>query len=75
MIEGSNNNTKWIVLDTRQDETSLSGANASRTFDIEYQNGNFRYLRIRQTGHNSSGCDFLTFSALEFIGTLSDDKQ
>lgn len=73
VIEGSNTGTDdfWTVLDQRQNENCLDEKNAVGTFEIQFPNGIFyRYLRIRQTGKDTNGYNYLTLSALEFFGTL-----
>lgn len=76
VIEGSNDdgeNKKWKILDQRRNVTCLDGLGAQNTFDIMENlepNECFRFLRVRQTGPDSSNLYFLTFSALEFFGTI-----
>lgn len=75
VIEGSNTNydNDWLILDTRNDVTALDGKNSTQTFEIQRelkQNDSFRYLRIRQTGVNTSNDHYLTLSALEFFGSV-----
>ena len=77
VIEGSNsggeNENEWTVLDSHQNDATLEGQNFSHTFEIKSQqavkNG-YRYLRIRQTGPESNNANHLTFSAIEFFGSL-----
>lgn len=76
IIEGSNSdgeNKDWKILDRRSNVTCLCEQNAQNTFDINSilePNESFRFLRIRQTGSDSDGLYYLTFSALEFFGTI-----
>lgn len=77
IIEGSNtggeSESEWTVLDSHQNDETLKGKSFSHTFDINKSEGSeefYRYLRIRQTGNDSSGYNFLTLSALEFFGFL-----
>lgn len=74
VIEGSNNNEEWDVLDSRQNDVSLKEVNVTGKFIIESQEKSYRYLRIRQTGLNSGNNAVLAFSSLEFIGTLSQNE-
>lgn len=70
MIEGSNNDSDWTILDTRQNETCLTGLGVTCYFEIRNIKGSYRFLRIRQTGVNSR-CDHgFVLSALEFFGKL-----
>lgn len=72
VIEGSNNDKLWTVLDSHQNYSSLEGPSVTCTFDIIQHERNFRYLRINQTGKDSSSNYFLIFASLEFFGTLYD---
>ncbi|KAK8897927.1 hypothetical protein M9Y10_000160 [Tritrichomonas musculus] len=77
VIEGSNtggeSESEWTVLDSHQNDETLKGTSFSHTFDINKSEGSeefYRYLRIRQTGNDSNGENYLTLSALEFFGFL-----
>ena len=77
IIEGSNDAKNWKTLDSRQEINGLHSGNTVITFDIKSQpnnNESFQYLRIQLTGTNTSGYHHLTFSALEFFGTLIKEK-
>lgn len=74
-IEGSNsgNENDWKVLDQRLNVTCLDELCAQNTFDISVHldpNETFRFLRIRQTGMDSEGLYWVTFSAIEYFGFL-----
>lgn len=74
-IEGSNsgNESDWKVLDQRLNVTCLDELCAQNTFDISVHldpNESFRFLRIRQTGMDSEGLYWMTFSAIEYFGFL-----
>lgn len=71
VIEGSNNDSIWVILDSRQGETSLTGIGLTRKFNIKPHEGSYRYLRIRQNGPNSNNNGQLVFSSLEYLGTIS----
>ena len=75
VIEASNSNSEsdWNIIDFRNDISSLDGKSITQTFEIQNKlskNESFRYLRIRQTGVNTSNDHFLTLSALEFFGYI-----
>lgn len=77
VIEGTNinsdNDNDWKLLDSHQNDSYLNGANTCHTYQISQQNDEkeyYRYLRIRQTGQNSSGHNCITLSAIEFFGSL-----
>ena len=74
VIEGSNtdDDSDWTILDCVNENRSLVGLNKVCTFEIKYKKESFRFLRIRQTGLNSSDQNFLVFAALEYFGLLSE---
>lgn len=70
-IEGSNDNSQWDVLDSRENEMSLDGRGLENTFDIHSDNDEFyRYLRIKITGLDSNNEFILALSALEYFGDI-----
>ena len=74
VIEGSNTGENdWKILDTRNGITVLNAKSVTHTFDIQEKlkpDEFFRFLRIRQTGKNAAGTDYLGLSALEYFGSL-----
>lgn len=67
-VQGSNDNTAWTDLlvvtgagpnDGTWYSAAITGASA------------YRYLRILQTGSNSSGADYLVMGEIEFWGTVT----
>lgn len=71
VIEGSNDNSNWLVVDEEIDCPFLNGKSFVHTFNINNeQNKPFKYLRIRQTGPNWANYNFLKFDSIEFYGTL-----
>ncbi|OHT08544.1 hypothetical protein TRFO_22880 [Tritrichomonas foetus] len=71
IIEGSNEEGKWIELDSRQNEKSLDFRNAENTFEItKHLNEYFQKLRLRITGMETACEYYLTISALEYFGRL-----
>lgn len=69
-IEGSNNGKDWTVIDKRKDNENLNGRNKYRTLRCHGAKQFFRYIRLRQTGKNHCGNDFLFLSSIEFFGCL-----
>jgi hypothetical protein len=69
MIEGSVDGREWVELDRRNDCRDLLGTNRSATFSTS-KTGYFRQIRLRQTGKESSGYDYLTVGAFELFGSL-----
>ena len=79
VIEGSNDDTTWVVLDSRENNSELDGQNAMCTFAIapERVAESYRYVRLRQTGATSCtmGSYFtIVIASLEFFGRLRHDK-
>jgi hypothetical protein len=69
-LEGSNDNSEWEVIDSRTNDDSLaanSGATATFFISKPTKRG-YMYLRLIQTGPNSSGNNKLALSGLEFYG-------
>jgi hypothetical protein len=75
-LEGSKDGLSWVKIDDRKNDTSLNSADAIFTLSISAKFENeFRMIRLRQTGKNSSGHDYLIVSAIEFFGVLKELKQ
>lgn len=73
VVEGSNDDSNWTPLDTRNDNTSLNNYMAINTFKIDdsnHQNKFYRFLRLRQTGPNNSNRKFMGICALEYFGKI-----
>jgi hypothetical protein len=68
-LKGSVDGTEWLEIDRQNNSRDLVGLNRSQTFSGS-GNAFFRLIRLRQTGKNSSDCDFLTVSAIELFGVL-----
>jgi hypothetical protein len=67
--EGSIDGREWVEIDRRNDCRDLLGVSRSMTFSTS-NTGYFRHIRLRQTGNDSSGYDYLTVSAFELFGIL-----
>ncbi|KAK8839380.1 hypothetical protein M9Y10_032317 [Tritrichomonas musculus] len=76
VIEGSNTDEEsdWKILDKKESDDTIHGQNSCYTFNINKQDEYYRYLRIRQTGKNSSGYDHLICSGLEYFGKILNDS-
>ncbi|KAJ3451146.1 hypothetical protein M0813_27968 [Anaeramoeba flamelloides] len=70
-LQGSNDTQNWTVLRQHRNDTSLNGnfGTASWSIDLQLERG-FRYLRLLQSGYNSSHHNFLLLSGIEFYGEL-----
>lgn len=73
VIEGSNDDTQWTILDTHTNDHSIDDRSKSNTFIIQNKNNIFyRYLRLRQTGLNTINNNTLIISAIEYFGTIEE---
>lgn len=73
VLEGSNDNEEWTILDEQNDNSSLKGSNRIHSFPILNNEDNlqsFKYLRILQTGKNWYNCDDILIKSIEFYGKL-----
>ena len=71
IIEGSNDNKKWKVIDEQNDCFLLNGPSLAHTFYIENSYlEEFRFLRLRQPQKNIRGDNYLCLSSIEFFGKL-----
>lgn len=70
VIEVSNDNNKWDVIDEQTDCSYLNGSYNVHTFKINNQNRcNVKYIRIRQI-QNCNNTYHLGIGSLEFYGTI-----
>lgn len=74
VFEGSNDNTRWNILGTYLNDTSLSTRGASRTWILKKSNMPYRYFRVRQIGPNSNKHLYLSCSGMELYGRLMRTK-
>lgn len=71
VIEGSNDNSNWKIIDEQNDCSYLKGDHVSHTFTIQNKKSKeFRYIRMRQTGENWNGSNHLGMESFELFGTL-----
>ena len=76
VIEGSNSDKNWKILDSRENENCLNDRLAENTFKIQEDLKDeeyYRYLRIRQTGLNFRQTSQLMLNSLEFFGTIIEN--
>lgn len=72
-LEGSNDDSDWTILDNHSNDRSFTNDYEVKTFKIQTEiseDKSFRYLRLKQTGDNSSNKNLLILSAMEFFGAL-----
>jgi hypothetical protein len=75
-IDGSNDLTSWVTLDQR-DTNDLNGNYIVKSYSCSSGESSsppsfFRYLRLIQTGKNSSNTDHVMIGNLEFFGSVLD---
>lgn len=80
VIEASNDNTNWIELDRRDNDTSLNGRGFTKTFTVKNQQTVFyRFIRLLQTGKSWYGGDdksyHFGFTFIEFYGKLQEPAK
>jgi hypothetical protein len=74
VIEVSDDDQFWCEIDRHENNYDLNAKNVVRSFKAEKpQEG--RYVRLRQTGKNHRGDDFLIFSAFEIFGSLVEPQR
>lgn len=75
-LEGSNDKDEWTVIDSNDDCDLLNEKYAMHTFEIDSNDRNsYQYLRIRQTGPDWKGKNFLIFQNIEFYGYIEKDDD
>lgn len=73
VVEGSNDKSRWTILDEREGADMLNGAGSESIFRMNMKlekSKYFRYLRIRATGPMCSGYYNMTVAHVEFYGFL-----
>lgn len=74
VIEGSNTDIEWKILDEQNNVECLDNRNAENTFDMKQkiqECDSYRYIRLRQTGLNSHGLNQLFVNAFEIFGIIN----
>ena len=73
-LEVSNDGRSWERVDRRENNSDLKGdGRVTHNFSISpVPGGGFRIVRLRMTGKNHSGYNYLSLSALEVFGSLSE---
>ena len=75
ILDGSNDNIKWVVMDERVNNSDLNGSNLSKYFAIEGNFQPFRYIRIRLSGLTHLKDNLLCLSGCEFFGNLIEPSE
>jgi hypothetical protein len=73
-VAGSRDGVSWDPIDCRKTQ-ELNDNYITKTFTLSASMSGtrfYRYIRLTQTGKNSSGCDFLMLAVVEFFGRMAD---
>jgi hypothetical protein len=72
VIEGCKDGDEWIELDRREGDSSLNARNVIGMFQIQSAAGEYRHVRLRQTGRNhySNEDHLMVISGFELFGDL-----
>jgi hypothetical protein len=75
-LEGSLDGLAWTTLRSHRDDQSLPDAGYSTAaWAVEGGKGAFSHFRIRQTGKNSRGDDFLCCAGIDLYGVLQPPQK
>lgn len=75
VIEGSNDDKQWEVVDEEKDCPYLNGHMFVHSFKLNQKISKpFRYIRMRITDQNWAGYNVLRFNSIEFYGKLIQKK-
>ena len=71
-LQGSQGGVTWTDLDTQSANNSINASNAYFTSGVLTNTTYWKFLRILQTGVNSSGTNFLTMNEIDFYGSYEE---
>jgi hypothetical protein len=69
-VEGSDDGAMWTEIDRRENNNDLNDKATVKTFAV-VRSGSFRRIRLRQTGPNHRGNNYLFLSAFEIFGAIA----
>jgi hypothetical protein len=69
-VEGSNEGASWTEIDRHENNSDLNGWLYVKTFAVSWS-GSFRMIRLRQTGPNHLGNNYLVLGAFELFGAVA----
>jgi hypothetical protein len=72
-FEGSTDGSSWISLAEEKDNATMNATRPIGTFSVR-ESGEFRFIRLRQTGKNTCGDDYLLLFAFEIFGQLFEGQ-
>jgi hypothetical protein len=73
-FEGSNDDSKWEVLDSHSDSEELMGHEKEVSF-VLFTTTQFRFLRFMMTAVNSSATNHLILQRLDIFGLLESIRD
>jgi hypothetical protein len=65
VIEGSRDSLKWKEIDRRDGDNHLNGPSIVHPYGVHEGDQFYRYIHMRQIGHNHAGQRLLTLSGFE----------
>jgi hypothetical protein len=79
-LDGSNDGTSWINVD-RRETNDLNGNRIVKSYEcasVQTSSSSspfFRFIRLIQTGKDSSGYDYLMLTNVEFFGKVNESPS
>jgi hypothetical protein len=73
-LEGSNDASAWIELDQKRDHVTMDMKHSVGTFAVACA-ADSRFVRLRQTGKNAAGNNYIAIAKLELFGILCDGSR
>jgi hypothetical protein len=71
VLEGSIDNSNWKELDRHEGDPVMNSNHPIRAFTVPvFQEVDYRFIRLRQTGKNTAGNDHLIVTGFEVFGYL-----
>ena len=70
VIEGSNDGTKWDIIDYQHNSNDINGSRLVHTFQLSEMSQSFKYLQMKLTSENHRGDNFFNLTNIEFFGKL-----
>ena len=75
VVEVSNDNEKWEIVDRHENDSTLRGRNIIATFKAKETSNFYRFVRIRQTGKSWNDSYYFIFYFIEFYGKLKEPSK
>lgn len=72
VLEVSNNESEWIEVDRRVEDSSIHGKFITSTYNVLKKDDYYRFIRLRQTGRNWIGDLCTNINKIEFYGKLKE---